>query len=100
MRSILAGLAAGLLVAGAASAQTAAPTTVPGPMGNGTMQTGPATTGTVAPMPNNTGGTAGGVIAPGPNGASTITGNSAAGGNAGQPSRAVPQGSGNSGSGR
>ena len=46
MRSILAGFAAGLLVAGAASAQTAAPSTAPGaPMG-----TGPATTGTVAPV--------------------------------------------------
>ncbi|KMO35421.1 hypothetical protein VQ03_21910 [Methylobacterium tarhaniae] len=94
MRSILAGLAAGLLVAGAASAQTAAPSTAPG-----TMRTGPATTGTVAPMPNNT-GSGGGVMAPGSTGASTVTGNSAAGGNAGQPERAVPQGSSNSGASR
>ncbi|AWB19869.1 hypothetical protein DA075_02035 [Methylobacterium currus] len=92
MRSILAGLAASLLVAGAASAQTAAPSTAPG------MGTGPAATGTVAPTQNNTGGNPAGVAAPGPTGASTVTGNSAAGGNAGQPSRAVPQGSAGSGS--
>ncbi|SFK84281.1 hypothetical protein [Methylorubrum salsuginis] len=39
------------------------------------------------------------VIAPGPTGADTITTNSAAGGNAGQPERAIPQGSGGGGTG-
>ncbi len=39
------------------------------------------------------------IIAPGPTGADTITTNSAAGGNAGQPERAIPQGSAGGGTG-
>ncbi|MFF8799417.1 MULTISPECIES: hypothetical protein [unclassified Methylobacterium] len=41
----------------------------------------------------------GGTVSRGPSGADTITRNSAAGGNANQPERAVPQGSGGGGSG-
>lgn len=57
-------------------------------------RTAPTTTGTVAPQEGNTGGGTSAVVAPGPTGASTINTDSAAGGNAGQPSRRVPQGSG------
>jgi hypothetical protein len=90
MRSIILGLTATLTLAGAVSAQTAASPTAP---------VGPGSTGTVlAPSPNTTGNSPNVTIAPGPTGASTIQTDSAAGGNAGQPSRAVPQGSGNSGS--
>ena len=48
---------------------------------------------------NTTGNGVDYVIAPGPTGADTITTNSAAGGNAGQPERAIPQGSGGGGTG-
>ncbi|GJE75213.1 MULTISPECIES: hypothetical protein [Methylorubrum] len=48
---------------------------------------------------NTTGNSVDYVIAPGPTGADTITTNSAAGGNAGQPERAIPQGSGGGGTG-
>ena len=59
----------------------------------------PGTTGTVIQLqPNNTGNDRSVIIAPGATGAETIETDSAAGGNAGQPSRAVPQG-GASGSG-
>jgi hypothetical protein len=59
----------------------------------------PVTTGTVIQgTPNNTGNDRNVTIAPGSTGASTIQTDSAAGGNAGQPERAVPQG-GASGSG-
>jgi hypothetical protein len=63
-------------------------------------RTGPAdSTGTVvAPSPNTTGNDRNVTIAPGATGASTVQTDSAAGGNAGQPERAVPQG-GASGSG-
>lgn len=52
----------------------------------------------VTNAPNSTGGRSDRVIARGATGADTVQTNSAAGGNAGQPSRAVPQG-GSSGSG-
>lgn len=42
---------------------------------------------------NPTGNTVDDIIAPGATGADTITTSSAAGGNAGQPERAIPQGS-------
>jgi len=59
----------------------------------------PGATGTVIQRQlNNTGNDRSLVIAPGATGAGTIATDSAAGGNAGQPSRAVPQG-GASGSG-
>ncbi|GEP07023.1 hypothetical protein [Methylobacterium oxalidis] len=58
----------------------------------------PDTTGTVITgQPNTTGNTRDVIIAPGATGAETITTDSAAGGNAGQPSRRVPQGSAGSG---
>nr|WP_132254412.1 hypothetical protein [Methylobacterium segetis] len=66
-------------------------------------QTGPSprspeTTGTVITgVPNTTGNSRGLIIAPGATGAETITTDSAAGGNAGQPSRRVPQGGAGSG---
>ena len=47
---------------------------------------------------NTTGNDPSVVVPRGPTGADTLTTNSAAGGNAGQPSRAVPQGSANGGS--
>ena len=57
------------------------------------------TTGPVVTAPsNNTGNDLNVVISRGATGASTIETDSAAGGNAGQPSRAVPQGSGGGGS--
>ena len=57
------------------------------------------TTGAIITAPsNNTGNDRDVVISRGPTGASTIETDSAAGGNAGQPSRAVPQGSGGGGS--
>ena len=60
---------------------------------------GPSTTGTaVQRTPNNTGNDRNVTIAPGATGASTIQTDSAAGGNAGQLERAMPQG-GASGSG-
>ncbi|AYO86549.1 MAG: hypothetical protein CMH16_07590 [Methylobacterium sp.] len=51
-------------------------------------------------QPNTTGNDRDIVIAPGPTGASTITTDSAAGGNAGHPERAVPNGSANGGGSR
>lgn len=95
MRAMLLSLTAALtfVYAGSASAQTvvnpAAPVApnavVPAPV--------PGTTGTVvAPSPGNTGTDPNVTIAPGPTGASTIQTNSATGGNASQPERAVPQG--------
>jgi hypothetical protein len=64
-----------------------------------TAPRGSTTTGTVIQgTPNNTGNDRNITIAPGATGASTIETDSAAGGNAGQPERAVPQG-GASGSG-
>ncbi|GEP04423.1 hypothetical protein [Methylobacterium oxalidis] len=56
----------------------------PPPGASGTVVTG---------QPNTTGNSRDVIIAPGATGAETATTNSAAGGNAGQPSRAVPQGS-------
>ncbi|MEA1834837.1 hypothetical protein U8607_22340 [Methylobacterium durans] len=54
----------------------------------------PGTSGTVVTQqPNTTGNSRDVIVAPGATGAETATTNSAAGGNAGQPSRAVPQGS-------
>lgn len=54
--------------------------------------------GTAAkPLSGATGNDRNVVIAPGPTGASTIQTDSAAAGNAGQPSRRVPQGSGGGG---
>lgn len=83
-RLILAGIAAAL--ASPALAQGAATGVAPG-----------APPGTVIQRDrDNTGSTSNVTIAPGPTGASTIQSDSAAAGNAGHPSRAVPQGSGGS----
>jgi hypothetical protein len=55
---------------------------------------GPRTTGAITEIqPNTTGSDADIVVAPGATGAETITTNSAAGGNANLPERAVPNGS-------
>jgi len=91
MRPTLVGLATTLVLSltGMASAQT---TVAPAPVG-------PATTGTVAPSPGTTGNAPNVTIAPSGTGADTIQTDSAVGGNAGQPSRAVPQGGSNSGTG-
>lgn len=59
----------------------------------------PAATGTIIGGQNNTGGDVDVTIPRGPTGANTYQSNSAAAGNANQPSRAVPQGSAGSGSG-
>lgn len=85
-----------LTFAGLAQAQAQAPA---GQVAPAPGTAGPAATGTVAPSPNTTGNSPNVTIAPGPTGASTIQTDSAAGSNAGQPSRAVPQGSGGGGSG-
>ncbi len=83
-------LAATLAFAGPAFAQTTAPAARPG---------APATGAPVIGGQNNTGGDANVTIPRGSTGADTIQTDSAAGGNANQPSRAVPQGSGGGGSG-
>lgn len=59
----------------------------------------PATTGTVARGQNNTGGDVNATVPFGSTGADTFQSDSAAGGNANQPARAVPQGSGGGASG-
>lgn len=60
----------------------------------------PRTTGaTVEVQPNTTGNDGDVVVAPGATGAETINTDSAAGGNAGHPERAVPNGSAGGGSG-
>ena len=78
-----------LLVSGPAFAQS-----LPGPGQSG------APGGAVQRQPNTTGNDRDVVIAPGPTGADTITTDSAAGGNAGHPERAVPNGSANGGGNR
>ncbi|MEE7457720.1 hypothetical protein MPAR168_03640 [Methylorubrum populi] len=86
MRTLI--LAATLAFATPAFAQTAAP--------------GPAAPQSGAPVAggqNNTGADTNVTIPRGSTGADTVQTNSAAGGNANQPSRAVPQGSGGGGSG-
>lgn len=86
MTKTLAISALALLVAGPALAQGPAP------------GRGPLTTGTIVlPQPNTTGNDPSLIISRGSTGAETITTNSAAGGNAGQPERAIPQGSANGG---
>ncbi|KAB1072618.1 hypothetical protein [Methylobacterium planeticum] len=82
MKKIVAVTALALTIASPALAQTAPVAREPG------------STGTVVQgQPNTTGNDRNVVVAPGANGAGTITTDSAAGGNAGQPERAVPQGS-------
>ena len=78
---------AGLLAAASTSAfaQSTAPNTPTGTVAPGTA---------VGSTPNSTGGGANVTVAPGATGASTIQTDSAAGGNASQPERRVPQGSG------
>jgi hypothetical protein len=86
MTKTLATGALALLVAGPALAQGLAE----GPL----LGRGPAATGTVVVrQPNTTGNDPSLIISRGSTGAETITTNSAAGGNAGQPERAIPQGS-------
>ncbi|GEP03911.1 hypothetical protein [Methylobacterium oxalidis] len=85
-RALLAGLA--LLNAGPALAQILPGTLPPGRPGV-VVQTQPNTTGNSRDI----------VIAPGATGAETITTNSAAGGNASFPERAIPNGSANGGGG-
>jgi hypothetical protein len=75
-----------LTLSGAAFAQAPAGTGAPGTTGP-TVQTTPGTTGN---DPNV-------AISHGPTGASTVQTDSAAAGNAGHPSRRVPQGSGGGG---
>lgn len=57
----------------------------------------PAVTGTITVQPNDTGGGEDETISFGATGADTINSNSAAGGNASRPERAVPNGSANGG---
>ncbi|SFL16641.1 hypothetical protein [Methylorubrum salsuginis] len=59
----------------------------------------PATTGTIARGQNNTGGDANVTVPFGATGADTFQSDSAVGGNANQPARSVPQGSGGGASG-
>lgn len=64
------------------------------------LDRGPSTSGTVIQtQPGATGNNPGVVISRGATGADTVTTNSAAGGNAGQPERAIPQGGSNGGGG-
>ena len=73
-----------LALSGTALAQTAQP--VPAPRG--------ATAPVVTPQSGSTGAPNAATISPNGNPADTISTDSSAGGNAGQPSRAVPQGGG------
>jgi hypothetical protein len=81
-----------LALSGAALAQTTAPTAPVAP-GGGSAQV-------VVPQSGSTGSPNAATISPNGNPADTISTNSAAGGNAGQPSRAIPQGGGGGGSSR
>ena len=84
-------LAVALAITSPALAQTGAPSQrLPGP-GNGS--------GVIIGGQNNTGGGVDVTIPRGATGADTYQSNSAAAGNANQPSRAVPQGSGGGGNG-
>lgn len=94
MNKISLALAGAMAFASPCIAQTAFPTTQP-PM----VRTDPATTGAVTSGQNNTGGDVNATIPLGATGADTIQTDSAAGGNANQPARAVPQGSGGGASG-
>ncbi|MDR7039670.1 MULTISPECIES: hypothetical protein [Methylobacterium] len=85
-RTILVGLV--LVTAGPALAQI-----LPGPVPHGRPGV------VIQNQPNTTGNSRDVVIAPGATGAETITTNSAAGGNASFPERAVPNGSANGGGG-
>lgn len=78
-----------MALASPAVAQTAVPT---GPSGLGPDY--PAATGGIVGGRNNTGSDLDVTVPRGATGAETFQSDSAAGGNAGQPSRAVPQGSG------
>ena len=86
MRTMALMLGVSLAFAGSANAQAPVRPDLPG-------STAPVVTRT----PDTTGNDRNVVIAPGPTGASTTQTDSAAGGNAGQPSRAVPQGGGSGG---
>lgn len=87
MRSALLATPVALLMTAAASAQ---PATAPTPAS-------PTTPGVVAPTPGATGTPAAGTYSPTGRPADKISNDSSAAGNAGQPSRVVPQGSGGSG---
>ena len=82
---LLAGLLAGLALPALAQPITAPPTGTPG------------RDAVIETDSNNTGGDRDRVISRGATGATTVDSNSAAAGNAEQPSRAVPQGSGGGG---
>nr|WP_312889555.1 hypothetical protein [Methylobacterium sp. R2-1] len=87
-------LAGAVAFASPCMAQTALPTSPP------QISTDyPETTGALVGGQNNTGGVVDVIIPRGATGADTYQSNSAAAGNANQPSRAVPQGSGGGGSG-
>lgn len=89
-RTLVTLIALGCLGSGAASAQGRPPG----------LPSGPFPPGTIIQQQNNiTGGGVDYLIAPGPTGADTISSNSAAAGNANQPERAIPQGSGGGGGG-
>lgn len=89
-RPVLTATLLAALSAGAAGAQAQPLDGPPGRFPPGTI---------IQRQQNTTGNSVDYVIAPGPTGADTITTNSAAGGNAGQPERAIPQGSAGGGTG-
>lgn len=91
MNRITLALAGTLACAAPALAQTAAPSGAPAPAAS--------SRGVFVGGQNNTGGATDVTIPRGPTGADTYQSNSAAAGNAGQPERAVPQGSGGGGNG-
>jgi hypothetical protein len=95
MRATIFGLAIAFILTGAAMAQPVITPATPNAPGAVVPAPVPGATGAVvAPSPGNTGTDPNVTIAPGPTGASTIQTDSATGGNASQPSRAVPQGGG------
>ncbi len=93
MKKFSLALAGSLAFASPCLAQTAYPSAPP------VVIDGPATTGTITSGQNNTGADANVVVPFGSTGADTFQSDSAVGGNANQPARAVPQGSGGGASG-
>lgn len=91
MNKITLAVAWAVTIASPALAQTAAP------QGGPDYLDYPSTTGAIVGGLNNTGGNANVTIPRGATGAETFQSDSAAAGNANQPARAVPQGSGGGG---
>ncbi|ACL57271.1 hypothetical protein [Methylobacterium nodulans] len=94
MRSISFAALTSVLIAAAGVAFAQAPAGTATPDSAAPVAPGPATTGTVGRTPGTTGTVPDVTVAPGGTGASQISSDPAAGSNADQPERAIPQGGG------